>query len=132
MLVVDAACLFEALVGTPVGRAIKRHLADDEDHAAPHVVDVEVLSVIRRFYLDARLDETSARHAVEDLELWPGQRFAHTSLIARAWELRQNIRGWDAFYVALAEALDATLLTLDVRLARAPGPRCRIQVPTVR
>ena len=129
MLVVDAGCLFEALIGTPVGQLVKRHLREDEDHAAPHVVDVETLNVIRRYHLDGRLDDTAARQAIEDLELWPGERFAHTSLIPRAWDLRNNVRGWDAFYVALAEALDATLLTLDERLSRASGPRCPIEVP---
>jgi predicted nucleic acid-binding protein len=129
MLVVDAGCLFEALTGTPLGQVVKRHLAHDEEHAAPHVVDVETMNVIRPFHLDGRLDETAAREAVEDLELWPGERFAHTSLIPRAWELRHDVRGWDAFYVALAEGLDATLLTLDGRLSRALGPRCRIEVP---
>jgi predicted nucleic acid-binding protein len=130
MLVVDAGCLFEALVGTPVGQRVKRHLHDDEDHAAPHVVDVETLNVIRRYHLEGRLDETSARQAAEDLRAWPGERFAHQSLIPRAWDLRNDVRGWDAFYVALAEALDATLLTLDERLARAIGPRCRIELPS--
>jgi predicted nucleic acid-binding protein len=129
MLVVDAGCLFEALVGTHVGRTVASHLAQDDDHAAPHVVDVETMNVIRRYHLDGRLDETAARQAIEDLEAWPVERFGHTTLIPRAWDLRHNVRGWDAFYVALAEALDATLLTLDERLARASGPRCRIEVP---
>jgi predicted nucleic acid-binding protein len=129
MLVVDAGCLFEALVGTPVGQTVKRHLASDEEHAAPHVVDVETLNVIRRYHLDGRLDETAARQAAEDLRDWPGERFGHQGLIPRAWDLRSNVRGSDAFYVALAEALDATLLTLDGRLARASGPRCRIEIP---
>ena len=93
------------------------------------MVDVETLNVIRRYHLDGRLDDTAARQAIEDLELWPGERFAHTSLIPRAWDLRNNVRGWDAFYVALAEALDGTLLTLDERLSRASGPRCPIEVP---
>jgi predicted nucleic acid-binding protein len=93
------------------------------------VVDVETLHVIRQHHLDGRLDDTAARQAIEELELWPGERFAHTSLIPRAWDLRTNVRGWDAFYVALAEALDGTLLTLDERLSRASGPRCRIEVP---
>lgn len=52
----------------------------------------------------------------------------HQLLLDRAWELRANVRGWDAMYVALAELLDATLLTTDARLARAVGPRCRIDV----
>jgi predicted nucleic acid-binding protein len=130
MLVVDAGCLFEALVGTTGGQLVKAYLARDEDHAAPHVVDVETLDVIRRYRLGGDLDETAASQATEDLRDWPGERFGHQGLIPRAWELRHNVRGWDAFYVALAEALDATLLTFDVRLARAHGPRCRIEVPT--
>lgn len=63
-----------------------------------------------------------------DLRHWPGERYGHRDLLARAWELRAAVRGWDAVYVALAEALDATLLTTDARLAAAPGPECRIEV----
>jgi hypothetical protein len=59
---------------------------------------------------------------------WPGERFGHRWLLDRVWELRDSVRGWDAFYVALAEAFDATLLTLDARLARAHGTTCRIEV----
>jgi len=128
MLVVDASCLYEVLVGTPGAEAIRRRLAEDGDLAAPHVVDVEVLSVIRRDHPLGRLDRTAAHQAVEDLEEWPGERFGHRPLLGRAWELRTTIRGWDAMYVALAEAFDAVLLTTDARLARAPGPTCRIDV----
>ncbi|MFZ4374480.1 MAG: VapC toxin family PIN domain ribonuclease, partial [Mycobacterium sp.] len=56
------------------------------------------------------------------------ERFGHRWIMDRAWDLRDSVRGWDAFYVALAEAFDATLLTLDARLARAHGPACRIEV----
>jgi predicted nucleic acid-binding protein len=52
----------------------------------------------------------------------------HRWLLERAWQLRDSVRGWDAFYVALAEAFDATLITLDARLGRAHGPTCRIEV----
>ena len=71
---------------------------------------------------------TAARQAVEDLRDWPGDRFGNRSLLERAWELRENVRPWDALYVALAEALDGTLLTLDARLARASGVGCRVDV----
>jgi len=64
---------------------------------------------------------------VQDLEAWPGERFSQRLLLARAWELRDTVRGWDAMYVALAEALDAVLVTTDRRLAAAIGPECRIQ-----
>jgi predicted nucleic acid-binding protein len=129
VLVVDASCLFEALTGTVLSEPIRQRLALDEDQAAPHVIDVEVFSAIRREHRLGLLDRTAADQAVDDLEAWPGERFGHRLLLARAWELRDNVRGWDAMYVALAEALDAILLTTDTRLAAAPGPTCRIELP---
>jgi predicted nucleic acid-binding protein len=127
MLVVDASCLFEVLIGAPGAEPIRRRLAADADHAAPHIVDVEVFGVVRREHLHGRLDRTEAAQAVEDLEAWPGERFGHRALLPRAWELRHTVRGWDAMYVVLAEALDATLVTIDRRLASATGPRCEIE-----
>jgi len=100
----------------------------DADHAAPSVIDVEVLSVIRRDHRLGLLDATAASQAVEDLRDWPGERFGHRPLLDRVWELRGSLRAWDAFYVALAEVMNATLITSDSRLARAPGPRCAIDV----
>lgn len=126
MLVVDASCLFEVVTGTPAAERIRQHLAADDDHAAPHLVDAEVLGVIRRHHLAGLLDATAAAQAVEDLRDWPGERYGHRGLVARAWELRDTVRSWDALYVALAEALDATLMTIDARLAAAHGPACRI------
>jgi predicted nucleic acid-binding protein len=70
----------------------------------------------------------AANQAVDDLRDWPGERFGHRGLLARAWELRDSVRGWDAFYVALAEALGGRLLTADARLARAPGLACGVEV----
>jgi predicted nucleic acid-binding protein len=132
MLVVDASCLFEVVADTPLAGAIGARLAADVDHAAPHVIDVEVMGVVRAQYLRGRLDGTAAGQAIADLRDWPGQRFGHRWLLQRAWQLRDSVRGWDAFYVALAEAFDATLLTMDERLARAHGPTCRIDVVGVK
>lgn len=128
MLVVDASCLCEVLIGGPGAAAIAGRLRQDPDQAAPHIVDVEVFGVIRREHLADRLDATAANQAVEDLGEWPGERIDHRPLLPRAWELRDTVRGWDAMYVALAEAFDAPLLTRDRRLATAPGPGCRIDV----
>ena len=128
MLVVDASCLFEVVADTPRAGEIAARLAADADHAAPHVIDAEVLGVIRAQYLRGRLDGTAAGQAVADLRDWPGERFGHRWLLDRAWELRASVRGWDALYVGVAEAFDATLLTLDARLAHAHGPTCRIEV----
>jgi predicted nucleic acid-binding protein len=130
MLVVDASCLCEVLTGAAGAEEVRRRLAADEDQAAPHVVDVEVFSVIRREHMLGRLDRTAAEFAIEDLYAWPGERFAHRLLLSRAWELRDSLRGWDAMYVALAEALDAILITTDRRLAAAEGPTCEIEVIT--
>jgi len=127
MLVVDASCLCEVLIGGAGSEAIRRRLAADEDQAAPHIVDVEVFNVVRREYLLGTLDRTEADQAVDDLAAWPGERFGHRPLLPRAWELRETVRGWDAMYVALAEALDAVLVTTDRRLASASGPTCRIE-----
>jgi len=127
MLVVDASCLFHVLTGAPGAEAVRDRLDADGDQAAPHIVDVEVFGVVRREHLRGNLDRTEATQAIEDLEAWPGERFGHRLLLARAWELRETVRGWDAMYVALAEALDAVLLTTDRRLAAATGPTCRIE-----
>jgi predicted nucleic acid-binding protein len=128
MLVVDASCLYELVADGPAADVIGRRLAADDDLAAPHVIDVEVLAVIRRDRSQGLLDDTAARQAVEDLAAWPGERFPHRLLLDRAWQLRADVRGWDAMYVALAEALGATLLTRDGRLAAAAGPTCPIEV----
>lgn len=128
MLIVDASCLYEVVADTARADDVRARLSADPDHAAPSVVDVEVVSVIRRDYRLGRLDATAARQAVEDLRDWPGERFGHRQLLSRVWDLRGSIRTWDAFYVALAEVLDGTLVTADARLARAPGPRCSIDV----
>ncbi len=128
MIIVDASCLGEVLVNGPLAESIRLRLSLDSEHAAPHVIDVEVFGVIRRLRMMDTIDETTAALAVEDLSLWPGERFGHRALLDRAWELRATIRGWDAMYVALAEVLDAPLVTLDGRLARATGPRCLIEL----
>ncbi len=128
MLVLDASCLFEVVAGTARAETVRQRLSADPDHAAPHVIDVEVLAVIRREHLLGKLDRTAVEQAVQDLEDWPGERFGHRLLLGRAWELSHTIRAWDAMYVALAEALDCPLLTADSRLAAATGPTCRIEV----
>jgi len=128
MLVVDASCLYEVVADTERADDVRARLLQDLDHVAPSVVDAEVLAVIRRDHLIGRLDATAAAQAVEDLRDWPGERFGHRPLLERVWELRGSLRTWDAFYVALAEVMQATLVTSDARLSRAAGPRCAIDV----
>lgn len=128
MLIVDASCLYEVVVDGERAEDVRGRLAGDDEHAAPHVIDAEVLGLVRRDRLSGRIDETSALQAIEDLRDWPGERFGHRALLDRAWELRHNVRTWDALYVALAEALEATLLTLDRRLERVDGLRCAVDL----
>lgn len=128
MLVVDASCLFEVVADTATAEVIRQRLLQDTDHAAPHVIDAEVMGVIRAQHLRGLLDTTAAAQAVDDLREWPGDRYGHRPFLARVWELRGTVRSWDGFYVAVAEAFDATLLTLDGRLAAASGLRCSIEV----
>lgn len=128
MLVVDAGCLFEVVAATPNAPALRARLLDDPEQVAPHLIDVEVFSVIRRQHAAGRLDDTAAAQAVADLRDWPGERVGHRLFLERAWQLRSSVRGSDAMYVALAEAMNATLLTTDGRLAQASGPACRVEV----
>lgn len=127
MLIVDASCLYEVVADTARAEQVRSRLRLDDDQAAPHLIDAEVLGVIRLHRQLGRLDATAALQAVEDLRDWPGERFGHRALLARAWELRDRVRSWDALYVALAEALRGTLLTLDARLARVPDLDCPVE-----
>jgi len=129
MLIVDASCLYEVVADTARAEHVRDRLRLDVDHAAPHAIDAEVLGIIRLHRMLGRLDATAALQAVEDLRDWPGERFGHRALLARAWELRDRVRSWDAMYIALAEALRGTLITLDARIARIEGLECPVEVP---
>lgn len=128
MLIIDAGTLYEVVARSRRAPAIRLRLDQDAEYAAPHVIDVEVLGVIRRHFFSGALDRTAASLAIEELRDWPGERFGHRELLERAWQLRNNVRGWDAMYVALAEALRATLITTDARLARVSGLWCSVEV----
>jgi predicted nucleic acid-binding protein len=124
-LVIDSSVLVAAVADAgPVGEWAER-LVTGFELAAPHLAPVEAANVLRRLVrggtLSAREADLAHRDLLDvDLELFPYAPFA-----ARAWALTGAVTAYDAWYVALAEALDAPLATLDTRLARAPGPRCR-------
>lgn len=94
----------------------------------PHVFEIEVLSALRRYALGNRLSQNRSDELLEDLKSMRVTRYPHTALLQRVWELRQNFTAYDAAYVALAETLDAPLVTMDARLARAPGIRAAVEV----
>ena len=98
---------------------------------APHVIDLEVLSVIRGACANGGVTDARARRSVAKLREMPIRRSPHARLIERCWELRHNMTPYDAAYVALAELTDSVLLTADGRLCRAPGIRCEVEVLVV-
>jgi predicted nucleic acid-binding protein len=129
MIVLDASALVELLLGTAQGRSIAARIADPRlGLHAPHLADVEVAQALRRYVREGELDPTSAAAALEDLRSLDLERHGHEALLGRVWALRHNLTAYDAVYVALAEALDSTLLTCDGRLARAPGVSRRVEL----
>lgn len=129
MLVVDASFVVAALVdGGREGTWADSMLAGDA-LAAPHLLPVEVANILRRSAAGGELTADSASMAHADLLALRIELFPYRPFASRVWELRENVTCYDAWYVALAEVLDAPLATLDVRLSRATGPRCRFQLP---
>ena len=126
MIVVDASALLEALLRTPAAPAVEERLFD-AGHTlhAPHLIDVEVAQVLRRYAATKQVEPGRCRDALIDLLDFPIHRYPHDVLLPRVWELRHNLTAYDAAYVALAEALDAPLLTRDRRLAAAAGHRAQ-------
>ena len=96
---------------------------------APHLALVEATNILRRFELEGRLGRMEAGAAARDLLLFDLELVPFPPFAERAWELRANVTSYDAWYVAVAEQLDLPLATLDGRLARATGPRCRFLLP---
>jgi predicted nucleic acid-binding protein len=129
LIVVDASALAGALVeSSPAAARAAQRLDDDRDQHAPALIDLEIVSMVRRWLRRGELVESRAEQALDDLAAHPLQRYTHVALLPRMWELRHNLTPYDAAYVALAELLGAILLTADSRLANAPGPRCTIEL----
>jgi predicted nucleic acid-binding protein len=128
VIVADASVLVVALADDgPDGDQARARLRG-EQLAIPELADLEVASVLRRQMKAGTLDARRARLALEDLAALRARRAPHRPLLPRCWELRDNLTIYDAAYVALAEAMNITLLTGDQKLARAPGPRCPIEI----
>jgi len=129
VIVVDASAILELLLNTPAGQVVADRVLDPaESVAAPHLLDVEVLQVLRRYVRAGDLDADRGSQAVGDLTDLPIARYPHDALASRIWALRQNFTAYDASYIALAEALEAPLLTLDRRLGAAHGHRATIEL----
>ena len=129
MIVVDASAVLETLLRTPAAAAVEGRLFDSRQTLhAPHLIDVEVAQVVRRYAAAGELDAERGREALADLADFPLLRYPHDLLLQRIWELRNNLTAYDAAYVALAEVLGAPLLTRDRRLAAAPGHHAQVEL----
>jgi len=129
LIVVDASALIEVLIGASSASRVADRLFDaTETLHAPHLLDVEVAQVMRRYSRSGEIDAVRGMQALEDLHDFPIARYPHYPFLRRIWELRRNVTAYDAAYVALAEALAAPLLTRDAKLAASTGHDARIEL----
>ena len=130
-VVVDASAIVAALVDVgPDGEWATTELLRD-DLAAPHLMPVEAANILRRAVIAGDLSVDAATLAHDDLARLRVELFPYEPHAERVWELRDNLTAYDAWYVAVAEALDAPMITLDRRVASATGPRCSFRLPPV-
>jgi len=128
VIVIDASAAIEWLLNSSAGRRVRDVLLSDDVLAAPHLIDIEIVQVLRRYVRRREITPERGRLALRDLSDVQLNRFPHLPMVERIWEQRDRFSAYDAAYVSLAEALDATLLTCDRRLASAVGPRVRVEV----
>ena len=128
MIVVDASVIANAVADDDQdGNLVRTRLVRAKALYAPDLLDVEVLSVLRRRWLAGALTQERFEAAIDDLIALPVERVSMLSLVPRAFALRSNVTAYDGVYLALAEALDVPLLTADRRLAQAPGIGCAVE-----
>ena len=129
MIVIDSSAVLEVLLRSQAGLEIeKRIFSPRESLFAPHLLDLEVVQVLRRYCTSGEIDSERGKEAIEDLKDLPINRYQHDIFLYRIWELRHNMTAYDAAYVALAETLPAPLLTRDAHLASAPGHDALIEL----
>lgn len=129
MIVVDASAVLEVLLRTVDAGAVEERLfAGGERLHAPHLLDLEVVHAIRRYRLRGEIAERRAADAIQLLAVLPVTRHEHRPLVDRIWALYRNLTAYDAAYIALAEALDAPLITRDARMASASGHRAVVEL----
>jgi predicted nucleic acid-binding protein len=130
LIVLDASAEVAVLLNVgPNAETIRQRIArPGETLHVPHLFEIEVLHALRRLNFSGTVSSERARLALDRLETTTLTRYSHDSLTNRIWELRENLTAYDAAYVALAEALNAPLVTTDARLARAPGIRTEVEV----
>ena len=129
MIVLDTSAVVDWLLQTPAGRRIEQRIyARQETLHSVHLLDVELVQVLRRLVREGTLTPRRAEEAIDDLASVRIARYAPVLLLQRIWQLRQNLSVYDAAYVALAEQLQSPLITRDKRIAAAPGHKASIEV----
>lgn len=128
MIVLDASAAIELLLNTSEGAAVAARLSSDTTIHAPQLLTVEVAQVLRRFTANDVISSRRAGQALDDLADLGIDYCDHDVLVRRIWQLKANLTAYDAAYIALAEALDAPVLTFDRRMAAAPGNRAQVQL----
>lgn len=124
MIVVDASAALELLLNRAAAHALReRFFRRRETLHAPHLLDVEVLHVLRRYNRTGEMTDERAEEAIRNYVALPIERYSHELLAGPIWQLRRSLTAYDAAYVALAELLGAPLLTTDARLARSAAAR---------
>lgn len=130
MIVADASVVIEFLLGTPTGQRVAEVFSEiGIDIQAPALLDVEVAQVLRRMVRNETIGSDHGRALLELLQDMPIGRHRMDPLLPRIWQLRENLTAYDAAYVALGEALECPLLTLDERIAGAPGLQVEVVAP---
>lgn len=129
MIVLDASVVVELLTNGPLAEPLRRQLARSRGaFIVPHLLDVEVVSALRNLAAGRRLDSDRVGRLLSDLAMLPAERYPHTPLLGRMWELRQNFTAYDAAYIALAEVTGSVLYTTDEKLRK--GHRARVTLFT--
>jgi len=129
VIVLDAAAAIEWLMRSSTGTKVDRRLfSSPATIHVPHLLDVEITQVLRRYVRQRIITDSRGEEALQDLHDLPLSRYPHDILLPRVWELRAALTAYDAVYVALAELLDAALITCDCRIAQASGHRAAVEV----
>ena len=125
MIVLDASVVVELLTNGPLANSVRRGLAErSEPFIVPHLLDVEVVNALRGLIAGQRIDAHRSEQVLTGLAALGAERYAHTPLLGRIWELRHNFTAYDAVYIALAEATGSVLYTCDAKLCK--GHRAKV------